>query len=240
MGKVVMGGIVPPLEKPVGGTQIADVAVGSVLKLNVNGAPAEFIVIHQGNPDPSIYDESCDGTWLMAKDIYENRVWDSTDNDYKNSDIHAYLNGDFFDQLDEDLQSVIKEVKIPYRKGSGYSTGVTKGANGLSTKVFLLSATEVGFNASYLPSGEGAELSYFSGCADNAADDKRIAYLNGSANVWWLRSPYCNIDFGSVRSVGVITNGFWGLDYCSDLFGIRPVFIVPSDVVVDGNGNIIV
>lgn len=35
-------------------------AVGSIVKLNVNGAAKEFIVVHQGKPS-SLYDESCDG-----------------------------------------------------------------------------------------------------------------------------------------------------------------------------------
>ena len=51
-------------------------AVGSTVKLTVNGKAREFIVVHQGKPS-SVYDESCNGTWLLMKDIYENRVWQS-------------------------------------------------------------------------------------------------------------------------------------------------------------------
>ena len=43
----------------------------------------------------------------------------------------------------------------------------------------LLSATETSFSFSSMPSGEGAELAYFKGCADNSSDSKRVAYLNG-------------------------------------------------------------
>ena len=49
-------------------------AVGSTVKLKVNGTAKEFIVVHQGKPS-SLYDNSCDGTWLLMKDIYENRQW---------------------------------------------------------------------------------------------------------------------------------------------------------------------
>lgn len=241
MGKVILSGAAP-LAKVPGGTKLKEIAVGSTLSLNVDGVSTEFLVVHQGNPDSSVYDESCNGTWLMAKDIYENRQWHSSNvNDYANSTIHKYLNGTFFNQLDENLQSVIKEVKIPYRAGSGYSTTVTKGANGLSTKVFLLSATEVGAKQTYMPYKEGVELSYFSGCVDNAADDKRIAYLNGSATIWWLRSPNCNSNLGGVNAMFVNSDGNLSHDRCgSGSWGIRPVFIMPSDLIVDGDGNIIV
>ena len=45
-------------------------AVGSTVKLTVNGKAREFIVVHQGKPS-SVYDESCNGTWLLMKDIYQ-------------------------------------------------------------------------------------------------------------------------------------------------------------------------
>lgn len=171
-------------------TALSAKAVGSIVKLNVNGSPRDFIVVHQGKPG-SMYDESCNGTWLLMKDIYENRQWHSSNvNDYQNSTIHSYLNSTFLGLFDPEIQAVIKQVKIPYRKGSGTSKTVTSGANGLSAKIFLLSSTEVSFNHNYMPTNEGAELSYFAGCADSGSDNKRVAYLNSSATYWWLRSPY--------------------------------------------------
>ena len=38
--------------------------IGSVVKIKVNGTLRNFIVVHQGKPS-SIYDASCDGTWLL-------------------------------------------------------------------------------------------------------------------------------------------------------------------------------
>lgn len=46
-------------------------AVGSIVKIKVNGAAKDFIIVHQGKPS-SVYDDSCNGTWLLMKDIYEN------------------------------------------------------------------------------------------------------------------------------------------------------------------------
>ena len=50
--------------------KLGNKAIGSIVKLKVNGAAKEFIVVHQGKPS-SLYDESCNGTWLLMKDIYE-------------------------------------------------------------------------------------------------------------------------------------------------------------------------
>ena len=210
-------------------------AIGSTIKLKVNGSAKDFIVVHQGKPS-SVYDDSCNGTWLLMKDIYENRQWHSSNtNDYANSTIHSYLNSTFLNLFESNIKNAIKQVKLPYRKGSGTSTTVTSGSNGLSAKIFLLSATETSFSFSYMPSGEGAELAYFKGCADNSSDSKRVAYLNGSATVWWLRSPRCN-DFGS--ALGVYSYGDWYGDGCSNSCGIRPALILPSTLLVSDDGTV--
>ena len=210
-------------------------AIGSTIKLKVNGSAKDFIVVHQGKPS-SVYDDSCNGTWLLMKDIYESRQWHSSNtNDYANSTIHSYLNSTFLAMFDSNIQKAIKQVKLPYRKGSGTSTTVTSGSNGLSAKIFLLSATETSFSFSYMPSGEGAELAYFKGCADNSSDSKRVAYLNGSATVWWLRSPNC---YDSNNALCVYSNGDWGGRYCSYSGGIRPALILPSTLLVSDDGTV--
>lgn len=210
-------------------------AIGSTVKLKVNGSARNFIVVHQGKPS-SVYDDSCNGTWLLMQDIYENRAWHSSNaNDYANSTIHSYLNSTFLNLFESNIKNAIKQVKLPYRKGSGTSTTVTSGSNGLSAKIFLLSATETSFDFGYMPSGEGAELAYFKGCADNSSDSKRVAYLNGSAAYWWLRSPYC---LSSGRALCVSSNGDWNSGGCSSSDGIRPALILPSTLLVSDDGTV--
>lgn len=210
-------------------------AIGSTIKLKVNGSAKDFIVVHQGKPS-SVYDDSCNGTWLLMKDIYENRQWHSSNtNDYANSTIHSYLNSTFLNLFESNIKNAIKQVKLPYRKGSGTSTTVTSGSNGLSAKIFLLSATETSFNFSTMPSGEGAELAYFKDCADNSSDSKRVAYLNGSAASWWLRSPYCLYSNGALY---VYSNGDWNFNDCSYSGGIRPALILPSTLLVSDDGTV--
>lgn len=176
---------------------LGNLPVGSTVKLNVNGTATDFLVVHQGLPS-SMYDSSCDGTWLLMKDCYESRQWHSSNvNDYANSTIHNYMNSTFLGLFDSDIQSQIKQVKIPYRPGSGTSTTINSGANGLSAKIFLLAGYEVGFNQSitnqYMPI-DGAKLNYFElgDTSGTTARTKRIASLNGSTAMWWLRTPVNN------------------------------------------------
>ena len=210
-------------------------AVGSTVKLTVNGKAREFIVVHQGKPS-SVYDESCNGTWLLMKDIYENRVWQSGNiNKYESSDIHSYLNNTFLKLFDSNIQGAIKQVKLPYRKNGGSGGTTQQGANGLPCKIFLLSAPEVHYEHTYIDSGEGAALSYFASCVTNGADSKRVAYLSGSAAHWWLRSPYTIITsyVWFVRS-----NGDYGDGVASDSYGIRPALVLPSTLLVSDDGTV--
>ena len=210
-------------------TRASDLEIGQTIKLNVNGKAWDWLVVQQGLPS-SIYDASCDGTWLLMKDIYENRQWNSTDsNVLETSTIQSYLNGDFLNLFDGNVKGAIKQVKIPYRKGGGSGGTTQQGASGLPCKIFLLSAPEVHYEHYYIDSGEGAALSYFASCVTNSADSKRVAYYNGSAAVWRFRSPF------TVNKNGVwsgLTDGGCGSYLASLQYGVRPALILPSDFVI--------
>ena len=212
-------------------------SVGSIVKLKENGAAVNYIVVHQGKPS-SIYDSSCDGTWLLRQDIAENRVWDDGNvNKLESSDIHSYLNNTWINRYDTDIRNAIKQVKIPYRQNGGSGGTDRTGANGLSCKIFLLSGYEVGFTTSvnqYFPV-DGAKLAYFLSGNDSAAQQKRVAKLNGSATGWWLRSPYT----GNAGSVWlVLSNGDYDSWNAGDSCGVRPALVLPSTLLVSDDGSI--
>lgn len=217
---------------------ISTLTVGSSVYLNVGGVRKEFLVVHQGLPS-SLYDASCDGTWLLMKDIYEDRQWLSwDDNRYETSDVNTYLNGPFFNLFDSNIQGIIKQVKIPYRKGGGSNGTDQSGTNGLSCKAFLLSGGEVGLTFTdnqYFPE-DGAKLSYFEAGTGTSANNKRIAKLNGSAVIWWLRSP--NVQYTDYAWV-VISNGYYSYSVASNPQGVRPCIILPSTTLVDDSGNVV-
>lgn len=218
-------------------TTIGTLAVGKTITLNVSGKAEEFIVVHQGRPS-SLYDDSCNGTWLLMKDIYENRVWQSGNiNKYESSEINTYLNGTFLNLFNGSIKDTIKQVKIPYRKNGGSGGTDQSGANGLPAKIFLLSGYEVGWTTSdnsNLPV-DGAKLDYFT--ASSGGNSKRIANFNGSASYWFLRSPYTpRTDI--VWGVGY--DGVHNTDAPSNSKGIRPALILPSTLAIytDSSGNI--
>ena len=210
-------------------------AIGSTIKLKVNGSAKDFIIVHQGKPS-SVYDDSCNGTWLLMKDIYTTYTF-GNNNSYKDSSIHTYLNGTFYNLIDSDIRAAIKQVKIPYLNGTGGGDGsLATGANGLSTKVFLLSGYEVGWTTSddrNFPK-DGTRLAYFG--SGSGGNSKRVAYNGSSTAMWWLRSPHTN-NYGSVWAVnpeGSYDAGRWNYYSCD----VRPALILPSTLLVSDDGTV--
>lgn len=212
-------------------------AVGSIVKIKVNGTVKDFIIVHQGKPS-GVYDDSCDGTWLLMKDIYATSKFSRSDNSYKDSSIHAYLNGTFYNLIDSNIRAAIKQVKIPYQNGTGSGGSLATGSNGLSTKVFLLSGYEVGLttsNNNYFPK-DGVRLAYFLDGSGTDAENKRIAYNGSSAAIWWwLRSPYTR---GTNYVWFIQSDGSDGYFSYDEAYGVRPAFILPSTLVVSDDGTV--
>ena len=204
--------------------------VGDIIKIKENSTVVDFIVVHKGAPSTAYYGMD-GGVIVLRKDIHSNGVYDSSNNDYANSDVHSWCNNTYLNMIQEDVRNQIMTVRIPYRRGTSGSS-VSTGANGLQCRVFLLSTKEVDSTESYSPN-EGAVFSYFKGGGNN----KRIAKLNGSPNYWWLRSPITDVDDGAyyVRSDG----GVVSYVVVDGSFGRRPAFVLPGTLYVDDTGNVV-
>ena len=212
-------------------------AIGDIVKIYENGVYADYIVIHRGIPDPGsgIYDNNCNGTWLLRKECVTKMQWNSTNwNSYPNSTIHTWLNNDFYNRFDSVTKNAIKQITLKIAQGQTFDPLLS-----LSTKVFLLDANEVGVvGDSAIPKVVGSLLSYFiSDDTDvNAARNRRIAYYNNSATDWWTRSR----SYGTDETVfyinynGIKRNGVPN----SDILGIRPAIILSNDQFVADNGQI--
>lgn len=231
MGHCIVAGGKPDMNVPSAGILASELAVGSTVKLMENGSAVEYLVVNQGKPQgSSMYDDSCNGTWLLRKNCYSKRAWNTTSkNEYSASSIHTWLNNSFFNVLGSIEQSAIKQVKIPYFEY--YPSGsIQTGQSGLDCKIFLLSVDEVHYREDF---GEGKSLTYFANSSINAEDSKRIAYYSGSATVWWLRSPYRDNNAyvwyiktdGACYSRGTETSKY----------GIRPALVLPSNALFDEN-----
>ena len=213
---------------------IKSLPVGSSVFCVEDGALAEFIVVHQGNPDPSVYDESCDGSWLMRSRIFQESAWGDRVQNYEKTALHKIFTGSYKERFGESFLSCVKTVKIPYT--DSYSS-VKSGADGLETNFFALSTYEVGGTSGMTSSVPvvGSCLAFFEGA--EFEDARRIAYdENGAAVSWWTRDRSTST---GQYSIVVWDTGEFSRTAMSVAYGVRPAMIVYGDVLVDENNMII-
>lgn len=219
------------------GTPMSSLAVGSSVYLNVGGVAREFLIVNQGKPAgvTQPYDDSCDGIWLLMKDCYEQRRFAATNNapNYVESEIRSYLNSTFLGSLDGNIQSIIKQIAVPYKPPN---TSMVS----LPDKIFLLSNSEVGWVDGYGYSDlyyEYGVLAYFEKGNASSALNKRIAYLNGGKTAWWLRSFVYDSTY---YPYSIKTDGSLGKStYPNYALGIRPALVLPNTTIVN-NSNFVI
>ena len=167
--------------------QLGDKAIGDIVKIKIAGQAREFIVVQKGKPS-SIYPDSFnDGVILMMKNACGQHAWDTNNGIiYSNSTIHAWLNNEFLSLIDDDIRNQIIQVKIPYCIGNNMTDWQE---NGLAAYVYILSRREV-TSASFTGyPADGYPLSYFAGEGTGASVKRTATFVDGSACVWWLRTP---------------------------------------------------
>ena len=193
-----------------------------------DGVDTEYLLVHKGNPDTSMYDSSCNGAWLLRKTAKMDMQWnEDAANNYPTSSINTWMNGTFYNTLN--VKSIISQVKIPYSDPNSGSA-VHSGSNGLSTRVFLLSCKETGASGSTFNnkmSYEGSVLDWFAASSGNRK----------FASTWWLRSVNNDATYSSWF---IYADGSYGLWDTTKTYSARPAFIIPLDTLVDSNNNIVV
>lgn len=213
------------------GQPISNLPVGSIVNLEHDGALVPHIVVHQGLPS-NYYDASCNGTWLIRKDIAALSVFltDSSggvpvNGGYTSGTCTArkYVENTYYPKYSDKVKQCVKTIKM-------YDLNH-------STKCFLLQSFEASTTWVYPPSGGAsfkATLDYFTN------DTRRIANYNGSATAWWL----ADIDSGHGPYVYpyyiTSTGDYDSWSYASDQKGIRPTIIFDFESLVsispDSNG----
>lgn len=217
--------------------QLGQVAVGTIVKLNENGFPVNYIVVHIGNPDGRLYGSACDGAWLLRQDIVEKCQWNSTNaNTLAGSTIMSTMAG-YLGRYESHIQSAIRTVKIPYHPGNGGPLwDIKSGENGLECKLFPLCGYEVGLSGiSGVMPIDGAKLDYFKSGLDTEANSKRIAKLNGAAAAWWLRSPVSTSTDGKFY---VLPDGSLGSTSVNPSYGALPAMIMDPTILVSDDGTV--
>ena len=225
MGHVtVVGGC--RAKAPSTGILASALPVGSTVKLMEGGSAVEYLVVNQGIPsNSSLYDASCDGTWLLRKDAYKDakKLNPTNSNVYASSAIDIWLNGDFFNTLGSVEQDVTKQVKIPYVSDGA----VNSGTNGLGVKAFLLGLYETGAAGDV---ADGAKLEYFISGTGATAKNRRITKVNGTAVNWYLRTP--NTD-NSKEEWFVETSGTLNYGNSTGERYARPALVLSKTAIFD-------
>ena len=107
-----------------------------------------------------------------------------------------------------EVQNGIREVNKLTSAGSQSAT-----INTTADKLFLLSEIEIFGSVSYSKSGEGTQYDYYK------AGNSKVKKFNGSANIWWERSPH-----GSDSTFFCIVNSNGNASYASASLAIGVAF----------------
>ena len=224
-------------------TLLKNQAVGSTVWLKRNGTPTSFVVVHQGNPDPALYDSSCDGSWLMAQQALTTRSFHTTaaigSSNYGASALHTWLQNEFFAQLDQTAKTLVRRVRIPWCEGPDQCIDgiIHTGSSGLETTAFLPSLLELGIDEGMSAPADGAKLAYFEAGKDASACKKRAALLGSTPVSYWTRSLFSMSDS---EMYTISSDGSSAAQNCSwDKGGVRPLLILSGSAMVQSDGTLV-
>lgn len=203
------------------GTKLANMPVGSVIKLNENGGLVEFYVAKHD------YENGLNGdgrTLIVRKEMHSKRRFDdAATSAYAGSELDTWLDDTYLKLLDDDIQAAIGNTTFYYTPGDG-----DKAVTTLTRTVFILSATELSASLQMSANVEGSALPI--------ASDLKILRINGKATKQHTRtpniksSPYhlCIDSDGSSITMADARNNY----------GTRPVFTLPATVIVLADGTV--
>lgn len=203
--------------------QLGQVAVGTIVKLNENGSPVEFIVGRQN------YESGLNGngrTLLIRIGSNYTMQWgpsSMSDPLYAASTVDTWLNTAYKAMLDAPIQEAIATTKFYYTPSGGASRST------LERAVFLGSATEFGFSNS--PNGYVTFNTEGSPLPENIVD--KIQYPPES----WTRTPTAQfrVAISTHGSAWVPVLGAKAPDFITH---VDPFFTLPSTFYVNDDGEI--
>ena len=188
------------------------VSIGDQVTLALNGTNYTFDVIgfnHDTLTTASAYGSNTAtgkaGITFQMHDLlatnYDMNSANTNNGGWKNSTMRNRMST-FLSQLPSDLQSAIKAVNKLVSVGNNTSTIET-----VSDKLFLLSEVEIFGSATYSFAGEGSQYAWYK------AGNTKVKKVNGSAGLWWERSPrrgdnysFCCVYSGGNSNYGAAAN----------------------------------
>lgn len=144
--------------------------------------------------------------YICLADNIEDMEFDSNSNNWENSGLRGYLNGEFFEKMAAEIGS--KNI-IPFERNLLSLDGQTEYGK-CEDKVSLLTVDEYRKYRNLIP--------------------------NTKDYWWWLVSPWSTPCNDYKRAVTVVSSaGFIDRNVCSIIYGVRPVCIFSSSIFESGD-----
>lgn len=144
--------------------------------------------------------------YICLADSIEDMKFDSDSNNWENSGLRSYLNGEFFEKMTAEIGL---ENIVPFERNLLSLDGQTEYGK-CEDKVSLLAVDEYRKYRSLIP--------------------------NTKDYWWWLVSPWSTPCNDYKKSVSVVSSaGDFSRDGCDDINGVRPVCIFSSSIFESGD-----
>ncbi|MDF3005296.1 MAG: hypothetical protein K0S22_1768 [Oscillospiraceae bacterium] len=241
-----------PVTSKAADTILADYPIGTVFKIKEDGTYQDWILVSHdylatGNQllmrKNTIYYATHPGMWAIGTQNTYIGDGDSEDRPlymmrYKGTALEAYLNSNFYNQLENTFKSIIKSVslpvKVPSTTGSVWNGVQLNPAVDSTTnnKVFILSSNEV---TGTQPQASGSFITYFN------SDEKRK-----SDHAYYVRDGYGSDNTYGPLKFYVRQDGIaWYNNYSYSVSRpagfeeyYRPCIVLPADTIVSTNNQI--
>lgn len=174
--------------------------VGDTKTVAVNGVNYQFQIIGFDHDTLTTADGSRTkaGITFQMVDCLSTTYYMNSSNTNSGGWNGSYMKKTVMTTLLNQLPAALKNVLKSVNKLSGTGGGSTSGTQTTNDKLFLLSEVEIFGTTTYSVPGEGTQYAYYK------AGNSKVKKVNGSASVWWGRSPFSgNTDvFCCVTNVG--------------------------------------
>lgn len=161
-------------------------SVGDEKTITVNGETLTLVIMGFNHDDLASGGKAgiTFGLKHLMKDTRQMNSSNTNSGGFTGSAMYTWLQNTLLGQLPSDLKNVIKSVNKKTSAGGASST-----INTNSMKLFLFSEQEIFGAKTYSTGNEGSQYSYFATAANRI---KKLQNGAGSANWWWVRSPYAS------------------------------------------------
>lgn len=204
---------------PVMGYTLSELAEGTLIKINENGAPVEFYLTKHN------YEEGLNGAGrelFIRRDIPGIAEWSSDQydlNNYPGSDISKMLNSTYKSRFSTTVQKLIGSTKYYWARDNDSNI------QQYSNSFILLSAKEYDLP---IRSDDG----YFQqwGYQQYGEPVPIASTLRTARDTQWTRNP---VSGNAKQCIYCSTDGYIDMTYCDRDEGYRPAFTLPSSLFVN-------